>query len=71
METRDALEALDEACLNREPGELEPLRRRSRNELKLLMLPGLRSLSKKDRWWPSSAKVARVGDSVERGASAR
>jgi len=44
---RDALEALLDACLNREPGELEPFLRRSMSDENEDMLPGLRNLEKK------------------------
>ena len=72
MLTREALEALLEACMKSELGELEPfLRRRSRKELKDDMLPGLRSLSKMERLLLSSAKIPRVGDSLEMAGSAR
>jgi hypothetical protein len=72
MLTRDALEALLEACMKSDDaGELVPFfRRRSMKELKEAMLEGLRSLSKIDRDVPSS-KVGRVGDSLMIGGSAR
>jgi hypothetical protein len=64
--TREAFEALLEACMKSEPGELEPfLRRRSMNELKEDILPGFLSLSNSDLLLLSSTKLGRVGDSVE------
>jgi len=61
----DALDALLEACLNNELGELDPFLRRSSIEVKDDMLPGLRSLSKKpDCSAGSSPKCERVGESV-------
>src|SRR5690349_53823 len=72
MLTREAFEALFEACIKSEPGELEPFfLRRSMKELKEDMLPGFRSLSKNDRPLLSSAKLPRVGDSEESAGSAR
>ncbi len=73
MLTREAFEALLDACMKSEElGELVPfLRRRSMKELKEDMLPGLRSLSKIERLLLSSAKLPRVGDSVEMAGSAR
>lgn len=71
--TRDALDALLDACLKREPEPgvlVPPFLRRSRKEEKDEMLPGLRSLSKMERCSVSS-NCERVGDSVERGGSAR
>ena len=46
---KEALEALLEACLKSEPGELDPFLRRSRKDENDEMLPGFRSLSKIDR----------------------
>ena len=71
METRDAREALEEACLNREPGEPEWFLRRSKKEEMEEMLPGLRIFPKREpRSLASSAKVDRVGESVPSGAGA-
>lgn len=71
MLTSEALEALFEACLNNEAGELEPFLRRSRKDEKEEMLPGLRSLSKMERLSLSSPNWVLVGDSVITGGSAR
>ena len=73
METRDAREALEEACLNREPvpGEEDWFLRRSKKEEMEEILPGLRILPKREpRSLASSPKVDRVGESVPRGAGA-
>lgn len=72
MLTRDAFEALLEACMKSEAGELVPFfLRRSMKEVKEDMLPGFLSLSnmERDELSPPS-KVVRVGDSVDNGASA-
>ena len=72
MLTRDAFEALLEACMKSEAGDWDPFfLRRSIKEVKEDMLPGFRSLSKMERDAVSSPlKVVRVGDSVDSGASA-
>lgn len=70
METKDAFEALLEACLKNEPGDAEWFLRPINDE-KEEMLPGFRSLSKIDpRSLVSSEKLGRVGESVMRGAGA-
>lgn len=69
METRDALLALEEACLKKEPVELfwflRPMKEENDD-----MLPGLRSRSNKDArslrdTLSASPNVERVGESVE------
>ena len=73
IETSDARDALEEACLKREPvpGEEDWFLRRSRKEEIEEMLPGFRILPKMEpRSLTSSPKVDRVGESVPRGAGA-
>ena len=71
METRDALEALEEACLKKEPGDADWFLRPMKEDIDD-KLPGLRSLSKREpRSEASSPNVERVGESVWRGVGAR
>ena len=68
MEMSDALEAFDEASLNNEFGELETRQLLPNIEEREPMLPGLRSLLKRElRSLRSSPKVDRVGESVPHG----
>jgi hypothetical protein len=70
METRDAFDALLDACLKKEAGEAEWFLRPMKDE-KDEMLPGFRSRSKMDpRSLESSEKFGRVGESVTMGAGA-
>jgi hypothetical protein len=70
METRDAFEALLEACLKNEAGEAEWFLR-PMNEENEEMLPGFLRRSKIDpRSLVSSVKLGRVGESVAIGVGA-
>jgi hypothetical protein len=70
METREAFDALLDACLKNEPGEAEWFLRPMKEENEE-MLPGFRSLSKIDpRSLVSSGKLGRVGESVTMGVGA-
>jgi hypothetical protein len=69
MEIKDALLALEEACLKKVPGELFWFLRLMNDE-KDEMLPGLRRRSKREARSETgvcspSAKLRRVGESVE------
>lgn len=71
IDTREAREALDDACLKKEPGELDWFLRRSRKDDMEEMLPGLRNFSNNEpRSLTSSPKVDLVGESVPSGAGA-